>query len=205
MRTVERLHLLPLVTLLAVLLAGCESRQQRRERDARELTRQITGNAQASDRAPDAPSGGSAIMPAPADGPSLVDQLLAFPVTGSQSSGPVVAQAHACTRSGLNVLCVVTMQARDIDVNIDDTEQTATDNHGNTLDVSFQVGRERPTSNSGVLVAGVPTPTQAWIEGVPLSADTISRLNLGVYVVPVGQNGYREAFVFRGLPIIQQR
>jgi TolB-like protein len=142
-------------------------------------------------------------LPQPPQNP--LEYLLQQPVTGSQTIGPLQASAHACTRSGRRILCVVTMQASDIDVKISGSggSSSATDNRGNTLDLALLVGRDRPTDGGGLLVAGVATPTQVWIEGVPLSADTIARLQIALGVHPDGQQYSYDMLTFRGLPILR--
>jgi curli biogenesis system outer membrane secretion channel CsgG len=142
-------------------------------------------------------------LPPPPQNP--LDLLLQQPVSGSQTIGAVQAQAHACTRSGRRILCALTLRAVDIDVRVARaySGSTATDNRGNTLEPTLSIGRERPTDGEGLLVAGVGTPTQVWVEGVPLSADTIARLQLSLHVTPDGQDQASEVLTFRGIPIIR--
>jgi TolB-like protein len=142
--------------------------------------------------------------PAPAQKP--LDVLLQQPVTASEAVGVVQAQAHACLRTGSVVLCGITLRAIDIDafLNRGWGGLTATDNRGNTVGASFSIGRERPTTNEGLLAAGVATPMEVQIEGLPLTADTVARLSMKVRVSIDGRDVDEGTLTFRGLPILRQ-
>jgi hypothetical protein len=141
----------------------------------------------------------------PPPAPNPVESLLAFPVVSTSQLGPLQAQGHACMRTGNDVLCLLTVYANDTDVSVwNSGDGGATDNKGNTRELEFSVGRERPTENQGTVVAGVATPFQVFVKGVPFSADTIARLVVQLNYRASGQGtNYNEEFVLRGLPIVR--
>lgn len=134
-----------------------------------------------------------------------VEALLEMPSIATAQVGPIQVQAHACARTGQEVICILTMYSPDIDVDIGNGQNMrATDNMGNTLAVTFEVGRERPTHNHGALVAGVTTPLQVTVPGVPLNATSIARLHIPIHVYPQGQGPrFNLPLLVRELPIVQ--
>ncbi|MEW5930318.1 MAG: FlgO family outer membrane protein [Gemmatimonadota bacterium] len=134
-----------------------------------------------------------------------LDSMLKLPPSQTAQVGPVQVQAHACARTGKSVSCALTMISVDIDAGVDVSESNSSisDDRGNTVGIEpVQFGRDRQ-NDQGTLVAGIPTPVVVVTNGIPYSAETISRLGLQVYIRPDGQQQIVEDVVLRSLPILR--
>jgi TolB-like protein len=134
-----------------------------------------------------------------------LDSMLKLPPVQTAQVGPVQIQAHACARTGKSVTCALTMISTDIDAGADvwESYSSISDDRGNTVNIEpVQFGRDRQSDN-GTLVAGIPTPVMVVTNGIPYSAETISRLSIQVRVQPDGQSRISEDVVLRSLPILR--